>query len=256
MNKNQHYNLDYIFYDNQIFKDFTDGTSTIFDDYLKFFIKKDFEYLADGIFTLTELTLKFSLETENTVAIDSYVEYLNLLNYQTVEIKRSFECLLSEFDRENYIEIFDDLLNKGEIEQTDLKPLDYLLENYYSDDLLEFEGEYFEKYHDLPSYNLKGKNKQILTGEVLDNIKKSKMKFTHEDIKNLVNYSLKRFGSEKYQVITNMHFCKQINGKVFVTSNGEIPNSKLVGNYIIKYLKKEIKKSELYNILYIVCNKK
>lgn len=256
MNKNQHYNLDHISYGNQIFKDFTDETSTIFDDYLKFFIKKDFEYLSNGVFTLTKLKLKFSLETENTVAVDSYVEYLNLLNYQTVEIKRSFECLLSEFDRENYIEIFYEIVNKDEIEQPDLNPLDYLLENYYSDELLEFDGEYFEKYHDLPSYNLKGNNKQILTGEVLDNIKKSKMKFTHEDVKNLVNYSLKKFDSEKYQIINNIHFCKQINGKVFVTSNGEIPNSKLVGNYIIKYLKKEIKKSELYNILYIVCNKK
>lgn len=55
MNKNQHYNLDHISYGNQIFKDFTDETSTIFDDYLKFFIKKDFEYLSNGVFTLMKV---------------------------------------------------------------------------------------------------------------------------------------------------------------------------------------------------------
>lgn len=238
-------------YENIIFKDFTDGTSSIFDDYMRFFDKKDILALGSGIFTIIELKLKFSLETSTTVGVDSYVKYLNLITFEEKIIEREFECLISRFDENNYVKILND---ESGLNKDRLTELEDVIDEHYSEEILKFDGEYFEKYHDLLPQNIKTKKGQLITGAPLEKLKKAKMKFTHEDVKNLVNYSLRKFKSSDKKTISDIHFCKRIDGKVFITDNGSLPNSIRVGHYLVRYMSRDVKKIDLYEIIYKGCN--
>lgn len=240
-------------YEHIIFKDFKDETTTIFDDYMKFFSKRDLQDLGVGIFTITGIKIDFALETSTTVGVDSKVTYLNLLNFEESIIEREFECLLSKFDEKEYVKLLNEESNSHAESLTDLEDV---VDEHYSEDILKSSGEYVEKYHDLLSQNIRTKTGQLITGDALDKLKKSNMRFTQEDIKTLTNISLRTLKTQPIQKISNVRFYKRIDGKALITDDERIPNSTRVGHYLIKYMNRDIKKIELYDILYKICNHK
>lgn len=243
-----------------IFSNYLNGTSLLFDDYFKEFTQKDCLFLAEGVFTPIDIKLVISVEDEDIINTNSTVIYKDLKQKnKTKTIRRNFNSLISKKDKEAL---------ENQAEEKDMSYIQYISE-FYGEEELEEVATFESKYHDFPPILVNKGDVVVIMGEKLDEmVNKKKFKFTHAEVKDVINnvmyiYNHKKNELDLKKFTRDLAIYKLTNkSKVHIIfkpiKTEELQNAQYtrVGELFEKYLKKEITKIKLEELLYKKLNHK